>query len=65
MRNTWFIPNIRHSNGVGVVISAADEAIEFTCVEGGVVCWDGVVGGWRGDEQGCIVEVRHDVCVED
>ena len=62
---TWSIPNIRHFNTGGVVVSAADEATEFTCLEGGIACWDGVVEGWGGVERGYIVEARHDVCVED
>ena len=62
---TWSIPSVCHSNGGGVVISAANEAITFTRVEGGVVCWDGVVGGRGGDEIECVVDARHDFCVED
>ena len=65
MRAVWFIPNISHSNSGGVVVSAIDEAIEFTFVEGRVISWDGFMGGWGGVEQGCIVEARHNVCVED
>ena len=37
VRTAWSIPNVRHSNGGGVVVPAVDEVIEFTCVEGGVV----------------------------
>ena len=60
----WSIPSVRHSNGGGVVVSAVNEAIEFTCIEGGVVCWDGVVRGRGGDKRRCAVEAGHDVCVE-
>ena len=32
MSAVWSIPNVRHSNAGGVVVSAADAAIEFICV---------------------------------
>ena len=50
MRATCSIPNVRHSNGGGVAVSAADEATKFTCVEGEIEHWDGVVGGRGGVE---------------
>ena len=63
-RAAWSIPSVRYSNGGGVVVSAENEAIEFTCVEGGVVYWGGIVRGWGGDERRCVVEARHDIYVE-
>ena len=52
---------IHHSNGGGVVVSVANETVEFASVEYGSVHWGGCVRGRGGGDIGSVVGSRHDV----
>ena len=61
---TCSVPDVSHSNGGGVVISGANEAVEFASVEVGSVHWGGCVRGRGGGDSGSAVELKHDVHAE-
>ena len=61
----WSIPDVHHSNSGGVVVSVANETVEFASVEGGIVHWgEFVARGRGGGDSGSVVESRHDVHAE-
>ena len=60
----WFIPDVSHSNGGGVVISGVNETVEFASVEGGSIHWGGCVRGRGGGDSRSVVEAKHDFHAE-